>query len=695
MSATTTAASDVTAAPVTRDTSLPRRDIQGLRALAVTLVVLSHFWPGRLTGGYVGVDVFFVISGFLITSHLLTNPPQRWRDLGAFWGRRVRRLLPAATLVLLASLVGSVLFLPATALPRIAHETTAAALYVENWSLASSSTDYFAADDLPTPVQHYWSLSVEEQFYLVWPLVIVAALWCARRARGRFPCVGAALATVFIASLVLSLRDTATNPAAAYFVTPTRMWELALGGLVGLAEVRGARLVPRAGRAPLAWLGLAAITAAAFLYDDGTPFPGIAALLPTVGAAVVIASATDGVVGSPDRAWSLRGVQLTGDGSYSIYLWHWPLLVIVPFVLDRPLSWPVKVALVAVAFLLGRVTKAAVEDPVRHSHTLAGPLWRTFLVGGLLMGVTATAATAVGVHEEHAAASATDAVADALRGDTTCVGAGAARHPSTCDFVGTKLLTPATFAKDDKARVYADHCWNSPPFTSRKSCMYGTAHPEARIALVGNSHAGSWEPALADLAEKHDWQVTTYLTSECYTVDAVQVFDDGTGENCLDLARWQIRSVAQGGYDLVVVANRTWRQLEGVPPDKYDATVQELYGDTLSTWTRSGIPVLAVADIPYHPSSVPDCVAEHPDDLTACATPETVAVPHDPLARAARADRSGDVSVLDVTDRFCADHECRGVVGGVIAYFDQGHMSATFSRTLEPDVEKAVMAAFR
>jgi peptidoglycan/LPS O-acetylase OafA/YrhL len=684
------------AAPTTgvpRPVEPPRRDIQGLRALAVGLVVLSHFWPSRLPGGYVGVDVFFVISGYLITSHLLTKPPLHWRDLGAFWGRRVRRLLPAASLVLLVSLVASVAFLPATALPRIAHETASAALYVENWALASSSTDYFAADDLHTPVQHYWSLSVEEQFYILWPLVIGAALWCSRRLRVRFPWVEAGLVAVFVASLAYSLHDTATNPAAAYFVTPTRMWELALGGLVALAAVRGVRLTPRAGRAPLAWLGLAAIVAAALLFDAATPFPGAAALLPTFGAAAVIAAAADGVTASPDRLWSSRGVQLTGDISYSIYLWHWPLIVVAPFVLGHDVYWPVKIGLALAAFLLAWGTKVMVEDPVRRNRGLARPLWRTFLLGALLMGITVGAATGVRIHEDHVAQQAQDAVASALHADSKCFGAAATRTKS-CDFVGTKLLTPATYAKTDKAQVYADGCWNSQPFTSRKTCTYGAEHPKKRIALVGNSHAGYWQPALADLAKKNGWQLTTYLASQCYTADAVQLIGPASdGENCRKLAQWEISSVAKGGYDLVVVSNRTWLQLKGVSAADRGGVARGLYAKTLQKWTAAGVPVLVLRDVPYHKQPVPDCVAQHADDLTACSDPARTALIRDPLFEAAKADTSGRVTALDLTDRFCRQGTCYGVIGGVIAYFDQGHMSATFSRTLEPDLSRALTRA--
>jgi peptidoglycan/LPS O-acetylase OafA/YrhL len=664
-----------------------RRDIQGLRALAVGLVVLSHFWPSRLPGGYIGVDVFFVISGFLITSHLLSKPPRSWGDLAAFWGRRVRRLLPAATLVLLVSLAASVAFLPSTALPRIAHETASAAVYVENWALAGSSTDYFAADDLHTPVQHYWSLSVEEQFYILWPLVIGAALWCARRFRVRFPWVETGLVAIFVASLVYSLRDTATNPASAYFVTPTRMWELALGGLVALAAVRGFRLARGAFRAPLAWLGLVAIVASALLYDAATPFPGFAALLPTLGAAAVIAATADDVTGSPDRMWSLKGVQLAGDVSYSIYLWHWPLIVVAPFMLGHDVYWPVKIGLVVAAFLLAWGTKLLVEDPVRRSRSLARPLWRTFLVGALLMGITVSAATAVTVHENHVAQQAQDAVATALHADSKCFGAAAARKKS-CDFVGTKLLTPATYAKTDKAQVYEDGCWNSQPFTSRKTCTYGAANPTKRIALVGNSHAGYWQPALADLAKKNGWQVTTYLASQCYTVDAVQLIGPASdGENCRKLAQWQIASVASGHYDLVVVADRTWLQLKGVAAADRGDVARSLYAKTLRTWADAGVSALVLRDVPFHKQAVPDCVAQNQKSLTTCADPEKTALIRDPLFEAARADKSGKVTALDLTSRFCKDGTCYGVVGGVVAYFDQGHMSATFSRTLEPEIE--------
>jgi len=260
-----------------------RTDIQGLRALAVSLVLLFHLWPNRLTGGFVGVDVFFVISGFLISSHLLAHPPTRARDLLVFWARRIQRLLPASLLVLAVTVVGTRLFAPETLWGSTAEQIRAAALYVVNWELATTSVDYLAAEAAPSPAQHYWSLSIEEQFYLGWPVALLLLFLLARLLRrSAYLVVVPGIVAVVAASLTYSVTATAAEPAAAYFVTPTRIWELGIGGL--LAALLSKRAFGRdvdhehlpisvGARIVLAWVGFAAIAWTAVTYSGAAARP--------------------------------------------------------------------------------------------------------------------------------------------------------------------------------------------------------------------------------------------------------------------------------------------------------------------------------------------------------------------------------------------------------------------------------------
>src|SRR3954451_1728218 len=237
----------MTAPPIARADVRP--EIQGLRAVAVAVVVVCHFWPAALPGGFVGVDVFFAISGFLITSHLLREVARTGRvSLAAFWARRARRILPAALLVLALCALATLAFVPEVHRQQFFAEIRASTFYVQNWELAHSAVDYFAAGDGPSPVQHFWSLSAEEQFYLVWPVLILGAAALGGRRR-----IFTALAAVTVAGLAYSIHKAAADPAAAYFVTPTRAWEFAAGGLLAFAPASRARpLVCVAGLASIA-----------------------------------------------------------------------------------------------------------------------------------------------------------------------------------------------------------------------------------------------------------------------------------------------------------------------------------------------------------------------------------------------------------------------------------------------------------
>ncbi|WP_153745227.1 acyltransferase family protein [Microbacterium sp. SYP-A9085] len=675
-----------------------RADIQALRALAVLLVVVYHFFPGRLPGGFVGVDVFFVISGFLITGHLIGKPPQTGGQLADFWGRRIRRLLPASFLVLVVTIVVTLVWAPQTVWKGVAEQVAASALYVQNWFLAGQAVDYLAADAAPSPVQHFWSLSVEEQFYLVWPIVVLLAIWLVRRRREDADrrAVGVAIGVIVAASLVASVWITATDPASAYFVSWTRAWELGLGGLAACVfPWAQRRLDGRAGvRLIVAYAGLAMIAYSAFVYTGALPFPSATAAIPVVGTALVIIAAVERGRFSPLRPMSWKPVQIVGDSSYSMYLWHWPALVLLPYVLGQDLHRVAKVLAIVLAFGLAWLTKIFVEDRFRGRKPLGVPLRRSFVfgaVGMLAIGLVCGSAIAfVNVQAANAQTKLTRALSD----PTSCFGSRALVNPG-CSPHGDRLLTSPVFAQDDKPEPYADGCWILGDFSDQKTCHYGSTAPDAkRVALVGNSHAGHWLPALQQIATTQNWSITTYLISECYTVDEkIQFETPERTANCLAWNDKVIATIKKAGYDLVVFSNRTSRTMPGLTLAQTFPEAQKSYTRVLKTWVDAGVPVLVLRDTPYATelTNVPDCVSEHEDDLSACdgtaSRKQT-----DPLADAAQAISAPNLSVLDLTDRICSGQVCYSVLGGVIVYFDRGHLSGTFARSLAPDIARSADA---
>src|SRR6201996_6274246 len=360
-----------------------RPDIQGLRALAVGMVVIYHLYPSLLTGGFAGVDVFFVISGFLITGHLLRENHKTGKvALLDFWGRRAKRLVPAAGPVLTVTWVDSRLLLPATRLADTASQIRASALYFQNWQLAANAVNYLKSDSAASPVQHFWSLSVEEQFYLGWPLLFLLAALAAltarrtgrRRARGHH--VALLLAAAVVAgSLWYSVYYTHANPAGAHFVTTTRIWELGLGGLLALLPAGLSRRIGRLGL--LGWAGLGLVIASAFVLSGTNAFPGYLALLPAGGTAALILGGSAAGRFGPHRLTSARPMVFIGGISYSLYLWHWPLIVCYTARGGRAVGPVSGLAIVAAAVTLSWLTKVWVEDKVRTASLLSGHGWRS------------------------------------------------------------------------------------------------------------------------------------------------------------------------------------------------------------------------------------------------------------------------------------------------------------------------------
>ncbi|UJP38552.1 acyltransferase family protein [Cellulomonas palmilytica] len=659
-----------------------RRDVQGLRAVAVLLVLAFHAGL-PVPGGFVGVDVFFVVSGFLITGLVADEVARTGRlRLGRFYARRARRLLPAAALTLVTVVVATTVWLPVTRWRDVAGDVVATSLYVVNWRLADRSVDYLAQDAAASPVQHFWSLAVEEQFYVVWPLLVVALVALARL-RGR-PASRRGLvlgvAAIGAASLAWSVALTVADPSRAYFVTTTRAWELAAGALLALLTHRVTRLPQRVLLAG-GWCGLALVAVAAFTLNGSTPFPGVAALPPVGGTVLVLAA---GLVGPGLRPLTARVLQPVGATSYSLYLWHWPAVVLATSLTDGPPPTSLLVVAVALSVLPAVASYVLVEKPLHTSARLRASAGRSAVLGVVctLVGVLAAGLLlrAVAAAPDHSAPGA------AVLRDGTWTGPDQATD--------LRRLVPALAdATLDVADLYAGDCHQNALGTDPAACTFGDEDASTVVALVGDSHAGQWQPPLAAIAREQGWRLDTYTKGSCALTSAPTWLGtvDGPYTQCTQWNAAVVEHLLADPPDVVVTSNNQVEvaaddgsRLTGAAGD--EVAVAGLQ-DTWRTLADAGITVLVVGDTPWVGIDVPECVARHEGTwATECSVPSDVPERRSGLAQQRAAAAAADVPLLDLTAHVCPDGTCPAIVGGVLVWRDVSHVTASYVRTLEPEL---------
>lgn len=665
--------------------------VQGLRAIAVLLVVLYHFWPGRLPGGYVGVDVFFVISGFLITGHLMRELTATGTvRLGQFWARRARRLLPASLLVLLfcALVAMSPYLTPLSALPNEVREIIASTFYVENWYLAFSSADYLGHGGEPTTVQHYWSLSLEEQFYVMWPLLMLLAAWIGvkwmRGATRRAVLI--VLGVVAAASFVFCVVFTITNPAPAYFVTFGRMWQFGVGAMIALIPML--RITQPIVSFIVGWAGVLILLFVAFRFDGQTPFPGYAAALPTLGAAAVIAASASGRWWYPTRILSIRPMRFIGDISYSLYLWHWPLIVIAPSVPFWGLTIYHRFALLVLCFVLAWLTKRFVEDPVRSWRVLTSrsakvTLWSS-LAAMVVVAVTAAGAWAVNAPAYRAGEQA---IAQLRENPPECYGAASVLDPACADVdPGSEILPAPGFAGVD--RPSDEQCFVQLNDARPVSCEFGSDDPDApQVVLVGDSHAYQLLTTFQNIADAQGWRLTTFFKGACPWNTTPLSTPGAFGEACTSWRDGVDAALADLDPDVVFTASLATTPYSSAGYDSsFDAAVAG-YRDAWGSMIDRGVPVVTVVDNPVWETDPNKCLRTR--DSSECdGARSDVLVENDPVRAAA--DGVDGVTLLDFTDVYCDDTVCSPVVGGADIYRDQDHLTVSFADSLAPWYTRAL-----
>lgn len=663
------------AAPVIRPDGY-RADIDGLRALAILLVVVYHVWLGRVSGG---VDVFLMVSAFFLTASFVRRVRSgRSLDLGTFWVRRFRRLLPAASVTITGILAVALIAYRQTEWPRVWREAWSSLFYVENWTLAFSEVDYYArASVTPSPFQHFWSLSVQGQVFLLWP-VVIALVWLALRRRRHLivPALAIVFGAIFVASLSFSIVETAQAQSFAYFDTRTRLWEFAAGSLVAIALpfVR----TPTWCAAPLGWLGIAGIVSCGVVLDVQGGFPGYLALWPVVCTALVIVAGKDRPRGGPAAVLESRPLAFVSRDAYALYLVHWPVLVTWMVVTDRSQpGWLAGLGIVLVSFALARAVSMLVERPIREAKALdrSPRLGAAVLVAGVLVVAVPLGAWQITIEQREAAL-----MASASGGYP-----GAAQIDTPIDLSGVDLpLLPSATALDaewvDLGAACADDLEPVEVALADTCAQNETASdPDARRVLVmGDSHAQQLMSPLAVLADEQGWGVVGLLKGGCPIGVGAPAWST-SGVSCDEWRAAAVDYAKRVQPDAVYLV--TTRAAPGTPE-----TLVEGIEEVADALTGLGIEVIAVRDTPRFDFDMYECVLAASE----------VAPGHDPVSCdvddigfadgqdfGELAAREG-VTAVDFRPWLCPDDVCRGMIGNVAVYLDDNHLSDTYGRTLSP-----------
>ncbi|WP_427006623.1 acyltransferase family protein [Pseudarthrobacter sp. H2] len=686
-----------------RRTSGYRPEVQGLRALAVLMVVTYHVWLGRVSGG---VDIFLLISAFLMTLSFArkveSGKPLR---LVRHWLHLLKRLLPAVVVVVLGVLAGTWAILPQSRWPEVLDQAWASLLYRQNWLLGDSAVEYYAQDHSgASPLQHFWSLSIQGQVFLLWPLVFAGtALLRSLLRRLLRPrsvpdaetgrrldrltdrllnyrlLLAAGFGTIFVASLVYSIDQTATNQAYAYFDTRARLWEFALGSLLALAlpYLRPGKIL----RVALGWAGLAAMLSCGLLLSVDRSFPGFVALWPTLAAAAIIVAGQSGSRLGVDRLLSWKPLVSLGDNSYALYLWHWPLLVLA--LTGKGITSPSLVQglmIVAASLVLAVLTTRFVEKPLREWHWPERRTWRTAVVitacGALLAAPVSVWQTQL-LAEEAAAASqpreltpGAAALAPENAGkptpDAKLIPAPAAMKNEWADIDG--LCTGANVPADPELSGCLQ---NSPPDTVTK-----------RIVVLGDSHAQQYMAALGPIAKIHGWEVVTLLKGNCRfggespDRDAgCNAFNQASAAYVLEHRPDAVFTVASMTHVEAPFETEVPGYLEGVRP-----------------FTDAGMEVVGIRDNPRFTMNMPECVQKNGPTAPECNMPLQESLAASSPLDGYRGKVAG-LHLMDLSDFICAGGTCPAVVGNVYVYKDDNHLTKTYVQTMIPMFEQRLLAA--
>ncbi|MBN8869606.1 MAG: acyltransferase [Solirubrobacterales bacterium] len=656
-----------------------RPDIQGIRAIAVTLVLACHAAIPWAKGGFIGVDVFYVLSGFLITGLVVREIEKTGKvSIRNFYARRAKRLLPMAALVLVFIAIGTLFIFSLARQVEIGGDVFAAALYFVNWHFIIQGVDYFAAaDGIHSPVQHYWSLSVEEQFYVVWPLLLLTAGALAAKFKRRLKGIILLITVpVAIASLIYSIHFTQVNPEAAFFSTVARAWQLAFGAVLAM-------ILPKKINMP-GWLatviGAGAVGVliwATYTMSASTPFPGSNGLYPVLA---TIALLIAGASGTGVTTWilSTRPFQYVGNISYSWYLWHWPFVVFALGIFDN-LTWKWLVVATLLSWIPTQISHTLLEDPVRRAKILKLRPNRALLIGGACSVVAAVFGLWLGSNRINVHILDQDQVAGAA-----VIKNGHVPLVNSVDSIKPNPL----HAREDRGQMYSDGCLLLGPRTESGECAYGDPDGDVTVVLFGDSHSMMYMPTLDAIGKERGWKIIGLSRANCVIAEVKRnKYCDEWRQNSLD-------RIKEEDPDLVVVATSTQavysltvhgKKLSRLASEPYLVDGMKKTFRDLKRDAKKVILIRDQAQAPVKPRLPHECVAENLHNLKTCAFKPKRRPQFGFDVDAAEAT---GIQIIDPMPILCSNGRCPAVIGNALVYRDSYHVSATYAVTMAPWLEK-------
>jgi peptidoglycan/LPS O-acetylase OafA/YrhL len=651
-------------------TSRFRADIQGLRALAVVSVFVYHLWPSLLPGGFVGVDVFFVISGYLITLGLLKMVEADGQvSLRRFYYRRILRLVPAASVVLIFC-IAVVPFIPSVNWASTANEIVASALYFQNWWLIFNSVDYLTSESSPSILLHFWSLSVEEQFYFLWPILIALSVFWGNRFGDFKRVLIISISLVLFFSFSYSVYLSIENPAVAYFSTFTRVWELAVGALLAIFYNLGYLRSFYSNHCFVnfcSFFGLALIIGAMFFIDGDMVFPGYVALAPIFGSFLVLAA---GVSRKSffNRYMGNRLLSFFGDISYPLYLWHWPIISIYVYKVDDSISIENGVLVFFAAVTLSVLTKRFIEDPVRFGRGM----FRN--IHGNPFGLAVGMMFLISIGGFYVLNSAYSVAADDAASSSAFRGGG--------EGSGYAGLSPSPHAaRNDNPAVYKDGCHVNQTREEASPCIYGDEDGELDIVLVGDSHAAQWVPPIKLLSEQYGFKLTTHTKSACAFNATTVAIRSARYVSCEKWNENVMQALREEPPDLIITSQSAGHKAFGA--SDRDESLELLTDGLVLRWRelqQLGVSVVVIRDTPWMANDVPECLTSSDRSIADCSTRRGDAFKDD--SQLAAVERVDDVLMYDLSNLICDKNICPVARGNMLLWRDRHHLTATYARSL-------------